>query len=81
MELILKTDAEGNIVSTKTVTYHDIYVNSDEIIPKGVAKGRMAFIIEKMDIAVCNGKDTWYSGSPSDIRSAKAGQPWSALFE
>lgn len=79
MELI-KTDANGNVTSSRIVSYHDIYVNVDEIIPKGITKGRMALIIEKMDIAVCAGNDTWYAGSPGNVRSAKAGQPWSALF-
>lgn len=79
MELI-KTDAEGNIVSSRVVTYHDIYVGVDEIIPKGMAKGRPAFIIEKMGVAICGGNDTWYAGSEGNVRSATAGQPWSALF-
>ena len=79
MELI-KTDANGNVTSSRVVTYHDIYVGVDEIIPKGMGKGRAALIIEKMDIAICDGKDTWYAGSPGNVRSAKAGQPWSALF-
>ena len=79
MELI-KTDANGNVTSSRVVTYHDIYVGVDEIIPKGMAKGRPAFIIEKMDVAICDGKDTWYAGTPGNVRTAKAGQPWSALF-
>lgn len=79
MELI-KTDANGNIISSRVVSYHDIYVNSDEIIPKGMAKGRAALVIEKMDVAVCAGNDTWYAGTPGNVRTAKAGQPWSALF-
>ena len=79
MELI-KTDANGNVTSSRVVTYHDIYVSVGEIIPKGMAKGRVAFIIEKMDVAVCDGKDTWYAGSPNNVRSAKAGQLWAALF-
>jgi len=52
MELILNTDANGYVTSSRIVNYHDIYVNVDEIIPKGMAKGRAAFIIEKMDVAV-----------------------------
>lgn len=79
MELI-KTDANGNVTSSRVVTYHDIYVSVDEIIPKGMAKGRPAFIIEKMDVAICDGNDTWYAGSAGNVRSAKAGQPWSTLF-
>ena len=80
MEIILNTDANGYVTSSRIVNYHDIYVNVDEIIPKGMGKGRAAFIIEKMDVAICDGKDTWYAGSAGNVRSAKAGQPWSALF-
>lgn len=80
MELILNTDANGYVTSSRVVTYHDIYVGVDEIIPKGMAKGRVAFVIEKMDVAVCDGKDTWYAGSAGNVRSAEAGQPRSALF-
>ena len=76
----IKTDAEGNIISSRIVNYHDIYVNSDEIIPKGMAKGRPALIIDKMDVAICDGSDTWYAGNAGNVRSAKAGQPWSTLF-
>lgn len=79
MELI-KTDSNGNIISSRVVSYHDIYVGVDEIIPKGIAKGRAALIIEKMDVAICDGNDIWYAGSAGNVRTAKAGQPWSTLF-
>ncbi len=78
---IIKTDAAGNVTHSRVVSYHDIYVNTDEIIPKGMEKGRHAFIIDKIDFAVCGGNDTWYLlKDGSEVVSAKAGQPWSTLF-
>lgn len=76
----IKTDETGKITESCLVSIHDIPVVSTEIIPKGCGRYARAFVIDKMDIAICDGNDTWYVGEPGKVVSAKAGQPWSDLF-
>ena len=70
------TDEAGNILQLDHVQKPSLRVNSDEIIPKGLGQGSEALIIDKMAVAVCDGRDNWYS---TGGKSAAAGQTWAAL--
>lgn len=55
--------------------------NIDGIAPAGLPIMSACFIVEKMDVAVCNGRDQWYiTGADSTVKYISAGQPWSDLF-
>lgn len=51
-------------------------VTSDEVIPAGLGKGSEAYIIDKVNAAVCDGRDNWYGKGG---KSASAGQTWAEL--
>lgn len=76
---VIKTDETGKIVSQHGATHRNVLVLSDEIAPGDLDRGDTAFIIDKMDVAVCDGKGNWYARS-EEIKSIAGGQPWSALF-
>lgn len=73
----IKTDAEGNVLSMKSTQEPSIRVRSDQIMPKGMALGTAVFIVDKMDIAMSDGRDNWYREKDKPV---PAGQPFSALF-
>ena len=59
------------------VTPVELSVVSTEIMPTGLPHGSSAFIVDKLDVAFCDGEDNWYREADKPV---KAGQPWSALF-
>ena len=58
----------------------DIADNVDGIAPAGLDIMTTCFIVEKMGVAVCNGRDKWYAIGGGTVKSISAGQPWSDLF-
>ena len=55
--------------------------NIDGIAPAGLSIMSTCFIVEKMDVAVSNGRDQWYTtSSDGAVKSITAGQSWSELF-
>lgn len=59
------------------VTPVEIAVKSWEIMPSGLPIMSSAFIVDKMDVAICDGEDHWYIESD---KLFNAGQPWSVMF-
>lgn len=59
------------------VTPPELSVMSTEIMPSGLPIGSSAFIIDKIAVAFCDGKDHWYRKADQFFNS---GQPWSVLF-
>lgn len=54
--------------------------NVDGIAPAGLDIMTTCFIVEKMGVAVCDGRDKWYASVGGIVKSISAGQPWSDLF-
>jgi hypothetical protein len=73
----IKTDDQGNVLELAPASRPELRVTSDQIIPKGMGLGTLAFVIDKMDIAICDGKDNWYNKKDQPVA---AGSPFSALF-
>ena len=59
------------------VTPVELAVKSWEIMPKGLPINSSAFIIDKVDMAFCDGEDHWYKDADKPF---DAGQPWSVMF-
>lgn len=60
------------------VTPVELSVMSHEIMPHGLPVSSSAFIIDKIEVAFCDGEDHWYLEADKPV---DAGKPWSALFE
>lgn len=59
----------------------ELGANIDGIAPAGLPIMSSCFIVEKMDVAICNGRDQWYTTNANGAtKYISAGQPWSALF-
>jgi len=73
------TIKDGKVVPDKDTTKHpyDIAARSDETLPFGCSINTTIFIIDKMDVCVCDGNDQWYRKADTPVAS---GQPISALF-
>ena len=69
--------ADGTVEKTEVINAPEIYVVSEEIIPKGYKRGSHAYIIDKKKIAVCDGNNNWYCEAD---KPGAAGQPWSVLL-
>lgn len=54
--------------------------NIDGTAPAGLCIMSACLIVEKMDVAVCNGRDEWYIKTAEGVKKISAGQPWSDLF-
>ena len=52
-------------------------VEEGRIAPAGCSIMSSCFLVNKYDVAVCDGQDNWYIKSG---RCIKAGQPWSDLY-
>lgn len=50
---------------------------SEAIAPAGCPIMSTCFIVDKFDVAICDGEDKWYMGSDKFV---EAGQPFSGLF-
>lgn len=59
---------------------HEMAAKSTDILPSGSPIMSTIFVVDKMDIVVCDGEDKWYSSVDGIVTSANAGQPISALF-
>lgn len=78
---VVQVDDTGKITHCEHCQATTLRVMSHEIMPKGCGRGTEAFIIDKIDAAFCDGNDNWYAmGADGGVKTAKAGQPWSALF-
>ena len=53
---------------------------SEATLPAGWPIRSNIFVVDKMDVVMCDGRDTWYRNANGTIKSAAAGQPISALF-
>lgn len=76
----VKTDGEGNVLELSPVMRPDLRVTSDQLMPKGMGLGTQVFVIDKMDVAICDGKNNWYAGASGKVTVGQAGQPFSVLF-
>ena len=54
--------------------------NLDGIAPAGCPIMSTCFVVEKLDVAFCNGKDQWFASNGGTVKSINAGQSWSELF-
>ena len=52
----------------------------DGTAPAGLPIMSTCFIVDKMDVAICDGKDRWYITSGGNVKSIAAGQTWAELF-
>lgn len=49
--------------------------------PTGLPIMSTCFIVDKMEVAICDGKDHWCAtGSDGVVKSITAGQTWAELF-
>lgn len=53
---------------------------SDGTAPSGFPIMSTCFIVDQMDIAVCDGSDRWYVSTSSGVASIEAGQTWAELY-
>jgi len=53
---------------------------SEATLPSGWPIRSTIFVVDKMDVVMCDGRDTWYRTANGTIKSAAAGQPISALY-
>lgn len=70
-------DATGKTVKMETAPQRKIRVCSTEIMPVDFSLGDEAVIVDKIDVAICDGKGNWYREADKPVAG---GQPWSALF-
>ena len=77
---LIEVDPAGRILDSTTRHAIPIMVNSNDIIPYGLHKGSAVFIIDKMDVAICDGNGNWYLEHDGNVVSATSGTPWSTLF-
>lgn len=55
--------------------------NIDGTAPAGLPIMSTCFIVEKMDVAICNGRDEWYiTCADGSVKSIGAGKNWAELF-
>ena len=54
--------------------------NLDGIAPAGCPIMSTCFVVDKQDVAFCNGKDQWFASNGGTVKSINAGQSWSELF-
>lgn len=59
-----------------TIAY-EMAAKSTDILPSGAPVMSTIFVVDKMDVVVCDGEDNWYREADKPIA---AGQPISALF-
>ena len=77
---ILKLADDGTVLGVETKRTWMLPVKSTDMIPKDCPIYTQAFVVDKLDIAVCDGEDKWYAQGSGGVVSATAGQSWSALF-
>ena len=56
---------------------YELAENSDGILPSGCPCMSTIFVVDKVDVVFCDGKDHWYREKDKPV---DAGQPISALF-
>lgn len=52
----------------------------DGTAPAGCPIMSTCFVVDKQDVAFCNGKDQWFASNGGTVKSINAGQSWSELF-
>lgn len=69
----------GKVVSGPVSSRYEAEIasTSDETLPAGLPVGSTIFVVDKMNVVVCDGKDNWYREADKPV---EAGQPISALF-
>jgi len=77
---LIEVDPTGRILDSTTRHTIPIMVNSNDIIPYGLHKGTTVFIIDKMDVAICDGNGNWYREKDGNVLCATYGNPWASLF-
>lgn len=75
---ILNTGISGD--TFMTAHPYDMAAKSTDILPYDCPIMTNIFVVDKMDVVVCDGDDKWYSSVDGVVTSANAGQPISALF-
>ncbi len=56
---------------------YDMAAKSTDILPSGKPIMATIFVVDKMDVVVCDGNNKWYREADKPVA---AGQPISALF-
>jgi hypothetical protein len=56
---------------------HEMAAKSTDILPAGAPILSTIFVVDKMDVIVCDGENNWYREADKPVAS---GQPISALF-
>lgn len=81
MAYITKTDDRNCLNNAPARVYPvELADNLDGIAPAGMPIMSACLIVEKMDVAVCNGRNEWYRKNGDGITKITAGQPWTELF-
>lgn len=66
--------ATGNLKQARPL---ELTCRSEAIAPAGCPIMSTCFIVDKSDVAICDGEDKWYLGSDKYV---EAGQSFSGLF-
>lgn len=76
-EIVKQTADDGTVLDVETRRTWVLPVVSTDVIPKGCPIYTQAYIVDKLNVAICDGKDNWYGNNSSGrIVSASAGQTW-----
>lgn len=74
------TKSDGYSLQIPHVNPTELADTSDGIAPSGFPIMSSCFIVDKMDIAVCDGSDKWYIATGTGVASIEAGQAWAELY-
>lgn len=53
---------------------------SEAIAPAGCPIMSQIFVVDKNDVAICDGEDRWYMYVDKEVKHVEAGQPFSDLY-
>ena len=74
---VIMEDTPNRIMDNISGIRADIGATSDETLPFGCSTMSTIFVVDKMDVIVCDGRDNWYREADKPVA---AGQPISSLF-
>lgn len=74
---IVNLAKDGSVANVETKRTWYLPVVSTDVIPKGCPIYTQAFIVDKVAVAFCDGRDNWYMDADKPVI---AGETWAALF-
>lgn len=69
--------ATGNLKRARPL---EMASRSEAIAPAGCPIMSHVLIVDKNDVAICDGEDKWYMYKNGENKYVEAGQPFSALY-